>query len=91
MIINLKSGDDFLKESEKEKYSFLTKVINFLAAILLFIAIFYIILGSQESYVSTLLALIAFTILSIPDILKKKIRGWIFGILGLILIILILI
>lgn len=76
---------------QEEKYSFLTKAINILVAILLIIAIFYMIILSDNSYLPMLFSLIAFTIASIPEILKKKKSGWILGILGLILIILVLV
>ena len=76
---------------QEEKYSFLTKAINILVAILLIIAIFYMVILSDNSDLPMLFSLIAFTIASIPKILKKKKSGWILGILGLILIILVLV
>lgn len=76
---------------QEEKYSFLTKAINILVAILLIIAIFYMVILSDNSDSPMLFSLIAFTIASIPEILKKKKSGWILGILGLILIILVLV
>ncbi|MDU2130878.1 MAG: hypothetical protein E7E61_12550 [Staphylococcus epidermidis] len=45
----------------------------------------------NNSDLPTLFALLAFTISSIPGILKKKVSGWVLGILGLIFIILFLI
>ncbi|WP_259342387.1 hypothetical protein [Staphylococcus gallinarum] len=60
---------------QEEKYSFLTKAINILVAILLIIAIFYMVILSDNSYLPMLFSLIAFTIASIPEILKKKKSG----------------
>lgn len=60
---------------QEEKYSFLTKAINILVAILLIIAIFYMVILSDNSYLPMLFSLIEFTIASIPEILKKKKSG----------------
>lgn len=84
----LENGDDFLK---KEEYSLLTNLINILVGILLIIAILLMIIIPDNSDLPTLFALLAFTISSIPGILKKKVSGWVLGILGLIFIILFLI
>lgn len=84
----LENGDDFLK---KEEYSLLTNLINILVGILLIIAILLMIIIPDNSDLPTLFALLAFTIYSISGILKKKVSGWVLGILGLIFIILFLI
>ena len=69
----------------------LTNLINILVGILLIIAILLMIIIPDNSDLPTLFALLAFTIYSIPGILKKKVSGWVLGILGLIFIILFLI
>ena len=77
---------------EQEKGNgLLIKIINILVVILLVIAIFYMVVIPNKSYIPTLLSLIAFIMACIPSILRKKVSGWVFGILGLILIILLLI
>ncbi|MBU7217158.1 hypothetical protein [Staphylococcus gallinarum] len=76
---------------KREEHSFLSMIINILAGILVFIAVLLSFMNSNNSQLPTLLALLGFTIMCIPSILKNKISGWIFGILGLILVILMLI
>ena len=79
-----------LKANEKQ----LKKHIDFWQhefGFLLIIAILLMIIIPDNSDLPTLFALLAFTIYSIPGILKKKVSGWVLGILGLIFIILFLI
>ncbi|MBO1925544.1 hypothetical protein J4711_12045 [Staphylococcus epidermidis] len=70
---------------KKEEYSLLTNLINILVGILLIIAILLMII---IQYI--VITYVIFSIYNIfySGILKKKISGWILGILGLIFIIL---
>ncbi|MFQ3783929.1 hypothetical protein AABD34_01435 [Staphylococcus saprophyticus] len=76
---------------KKEEYNLLTKLINTLVGVLLVIAILLMIIIPDKSDLPTLIALLAFTIASIPAIVKRKVSGWVLGVLGLILVILLLI
>lgn len=76
---------------KEEQCNSLTKLINILVVVLLVSAILFMIVEPHGSKVPMLLALLGFTISSIPGIFKKKVSGWIFGGLGLILIILLFI
>ncbi|NWK84949.1 hypothetical protein HYE69_09060 [Staphylococcus sp. GSSP0090] len=76
---------------EKDEHRLLTNLINILVGVLCVIAILLMIIIPDKSDLPTLIALLAFTIASIPAILKRKVSGWVLGSLGLILIILLLI
>ncbi|MBO1925511.1 hypothetical protein J4711_11485 [Staphylococcus epidermidis] len=72
---------------EKEEYSLLTNLINILVGILLIIAILLMII-IQIIVITYVICTFSIYNIFYSGILKKKISGWILGILGLIFIIL---